>query len=556
MNIHVHGQGMIKLTKQNYLASGGAGDIYTKQGVAYKIFKDPDHVPDPAKITELTQINNPDVIKPEAVITSSNGRLIGYTMRYIQSAWSLCQVFPLSFKKRYSLDDQTILTLVDDFRIKIASIHSHGVCVVDLNELNFLVDKSFNRIYCIDVDNYQTSHFPAEYIMDSIRDRHSAAFDEMSDWFSWAICSFQLFIGIHPYKGKHPDISTLDERMHQNLSVFNSDVRVPAVCQPLDSIPVRLRDWYHAVFEKGERSLPPDGRLQVATWQPVHAPIPKKGKSINMELLQEYKSTITGHVYLDGKRIVCTDSGTWINTTRYRGLPHDTRFTLTPKTRKPVAAWLEDGKLHVTCLTTSIPFDVNIQGEQIMSSGEWIYVKSGRSIFEITMTELPDRIIVTPRTACMVIENATKLFDGLALQDLVGTWYLACFSGAGECRHVKLDELSGHRILDAYYKNGCAILVTRHEGDYLSVVIRLHKESHDLRISTLDSYNRINMTSLPNGVVSLVVDEELELFSNMPGSDRSLTVKNEALPGFQLSCENTSVVGSRGKRLYRVSMEK
>ena len=57
--------------------------------------------------------------------------------------------------------------------------------------------------------------------MDSVRDRHAAGWNEGTDWFSFALVSFQMFVGIHPYKGKHPALKTLDERMAQNVSVLH-----------------------------------------------------------------------------------------------------------------------------------------------------------------------------------------------------------------------------------------------------------------------------------------------------------------------------------------------
>ena len=44
--------------------------------------------------------------------------------------------------------------------------------------------------------------------------RMGGVFD-LAHWFAFAVVTFQLFTGIHPYKGKHPSVLDLDARMPQ-----------------------------------------------------------------------------------------------------------------------------------------------------------------------------------------------------------------------------------------------------------------------------------------------------------------------------------------------------
>src|SRR5207248_7337064 len=109
----------------------------------------------------------------------------------------------------------------------VRHVHERGILIVDLNEMNFLLDASVEEILFIDVDSYQTPGFPATALMESIRDRHAARFSQATDWFSFGIVSFQMFTGIHPYRGKHPTLTGLDARMERNVSVLNPEVAVP-----------------------------------------------------------------------------------------------------------------------------------------------------------------------------------------------------------------------------------------------------------------------------------------------------------------------------------------
>ena len=213
----------------------------------------------PGKIQELGALSEPDIIRPQNILFDDSGTPVGYTMRALPDAIALCQTFTKAYRERNHMTPDHMLKLVQKLQAGVKHVHAHGVLIVDLNEMNFLVDTTYESIYFIDVDSYQTAHYPATAIMESIRDRHHSTFSQGTDWFSFGIVSFQMLVGIHPYKGKHTTLQTLDERMLANVSVLNKEVRVPGVCQPFSVIPQVYRDWYTAVFERGER-VPSAGR--------------------------------------------------------------------------------------------------------------------------------------------------------------------------------------------------------------------------------------------------------------------------------------------------------
>lgn len=171
--------------------------------------------------------------------------------------------------------------------------------IVDLNELNILVkDTTFDDVYFIDVDSYQTKSFPATAIMDSIRDRHATSYTNNTDWFSYGILSFQLFTGIHPFKGKHNKYSLLDDRMLHNISVFNKEVSIPPIVS-LTSIPQVYKDWYIALFEEGKRLGPPSGVATVAVRTTTSA---IKGKGIiKVTELYSFDSDVSQSPFSKGK---------------------------------------------------------------------------------------------------------------------------------------------------------------------------------------------------------------------------------------------------------------
>ena len=213
----------IQLNKNNFVASGGEGSIYTHSGTALKIYSNPKDVIPYAKIQELSAITNFNVIKPEKLVLGSHNIPIGYTMKHVSNTYALCQLFPKAFRDREGLTTEVVLKLVQRMQSTITDMHKiKGLLIVDLNEMNFLVDKKFKEVYFIDVDSYKTEHFPPTAIAEAIRDYHSNSFNHLTDWFSFAILSFQMFVGIHPYKGKHPSIKGIKDRMLANIPVFHN----------------------------------------------------------------------------------------------------------------------------------------------------------------------------------------------------------------------------------------------------------------------------------------------------------------------------------------------
>ncbi|HYJ48112.1 MAG TPA: hypothetical protein VEV81_15985, partial [Pyrinomonadaceae bacterium] len=262
----VQGGGEVRLSKADFKAQGGEGAIYVKGSTAYKIYADPLRAIPREKILELSVLTGSNLIRPLDVLLDGKNRTVGYSMRSVEKSYALCQLFPKAFRQRHNLMPEVTLRLVRRLQEGVGRVHAQGILIVDLNEMNFLVAEDFSEIFFIDVDSYQTPSYPATVLMESVRDRHAREFTTQSDWFSFAVVSFQMFTGIHPFKGTYPPLQSLpdkerrlDARMRANVSVLRPEVAVPASCLPFNVIPPAYLDWYRAVFEEGKRAAPPDG---------------------------------------------------------------------------------------------------------------------------------------------------------------------------------------------------------------------------------------------------------------------------------------------------------
>jgi hypothetical protein len=556
----VPSKGQIRLGKSEFKAQGGEGAVYVKGSNAYKIYSDLSRCIEQAKIDELSVLVQPNIIRPLELLIDSRNVPVGYSMRSIGKAHSLCQLFPKAFRQRNNLTPELTLRLVRQLQTGVSHIHSRGILIVDLNEMNFLVAPDFSELFFIDVDSYQTPSFPATVLMESVRDRHAKAYSSDSDWFSFAVVSFQMFVGIHPFKGTYPafqhlpdNATKLDARMRANVSVLHRSVSVPAACLPFSVIPPNYLDWYRAVFEQGKR-LPPPQAVQAA----ITVPGPPVGQSIasrkfEVREFREFDSEIIWH---DGV-ITATEQSVYFNGQKYPRPPFDVKLTITPRRQHLVAAYHDGAQLRFRDLTTDRPIQTHVEGEEVMLSHGQLYIKQHEHIFAIDFVELSNNTLLGLRSVANVMMNSTRMFDGVAIQNLLGANYASIPSGGG-CHQVRLSELDGAQIVNAkLYRNVLIVLVTN-AGRYDKYVFRFVKDfgSYDVRILPDVTTSDVEFTVLDTGVVlHLIDDDKLEIFSSAKDSIKISVVEDEALKDdLRLFHTGKQALMAKGRKLYKFKL--
>lgn len=557
----VQGSGELRLSKSDFKAQGGEGAIYVQGAHAYKIYADPARVITPAKISELAVLTEPQIIRPLAVLLDDKNRAVGYTMRAVGKSYALCQLFPKAFRQRNNLTPDTALRLVRRLQAGVAHVHAKGILLVDLNELNFLVAEDFSDIYFIDVDSYQTPSFPATALMESVRDRHAQRFTHASDWFAFAVVSFQLFVGIHPYKGAYapfqslPDnAARLDARMRANVSVLRPEVSVPAACLPFSVIPPGYLDWYRAVFDEGKRLPPPAAAQSVLT---LTRPTPQRSSgSAQFELteVREYDGEIIRH---DGL-VTITQQSIYFAGRKFAKPQCDVQVAATPRLRHLVAAFVDEAGLRFYDLTDERNLALGIEGEEVMLCHGQFYVRQQAQIFVLEFIELRGGILLGLKPVANVMMKATRLFEGLALQNLLGAYYASIFPTAAACHQIRLPELDGYRIVDARLERNVLLAVGAKAGRYDKLIFRFADDfsSYDLRVTPDIASTGIDFTVLDTGVVLHLTDEDaLEVFARHKGSDHVKIIQDAAVQSdVKLFHIGAQALLARGSKLYKISL--
>lgn len=247
------------LTANDHVSTGSTSSIYVKGDVAFKLYADPKRAAQDGilrKMPVLSIIEHPNILAPTGTVTNRDGEFLGITMPRAAGT-PLAKMFSTGHRDATRLGLADIAILVDRMREVTNVAHSHRALMVNANETSWLL-QGHNPL-AIDVDSWQLPGFPTSAVLPSIRDYTDELFSPGTDWFSWAVVTFMLWTGLHPYKGRHPDFDSADlaTRMRAQASVLNPRVRLPNTVRAFSNIPPPLLSWYEQIFNSSERSGPP-----------------------------------------------------------------------------------------------------------------------------------------------------------------------------------------------------------------------------------------------------------------------------------------------------------
>lgn len=500
----------ITLNDNDFLTEGGEGKIYIKGGTVYKIFFDPKQMIPTKKINELSVLKSEkQILGPKEIIFSSNNIPIGFTMDYVSKTAPLAQLFTTSFRDRYSIQPKDTITLVENIMKIIQFIHNNNILIVDGNEFNYLVDNNqYVEPYFIDVNCWQTPSFPATAIMDSIRDWTTNKFTKESDWFGFAIIACQLFVGMHPFKGKHPNFKKgdLKSRIQKNVSIFNKNVTTPPVVRSFDLIPTEFRNWFIDLFEKGKRTLPPAIVGKIIA-KPQITMIIGTNKFDIKEIFKAPEN-ILGCNMLFGNNIIFTDSYIIINKTKYSSPSKTCGIIL--ENNNPLVVDIINDQLSIKELANNNQIITSpITAEKFMIVDNRLYIKNKNKFTEMKITNL-GKLIVSPGTSWNVLPNATKILKGILFSNVLGKIHFYIPYKENACAIIPVHELNGYKIFDAKYQNGIVVVIGYKNGIYDRMIFKLDSNfnSYIYEIEKDTTPVGVNFVSLPNGNCVILTGED------------------------------------------------
>lgn len=557
MKLTVQGKGNVTITDRHFKFSGGEATIYMLNGVVYKIYHDPNDVPNVAKIQELGTLVHPAIVRPKNLLLDDKARPVGFTMDEVKDVVHTSRLFTTDFQHQFAITPDMITELVHYLRGVIDYIHQRGFLVVDISENNFLVSEhGYKTVYAIDTCSYQTPSFPATAFTVATRDYSNKKFSKLTDWYGFGIIACQLFIGIHPFKGTHPKFARNDfvSRMKAGVSIWNKDVRLPAVVRDFNMIPENYRDWMLRVFEKGDRLPPPDfpgalGHVVVAVSVPIET------GNFRIGVIETYPDQILGYIAHNGLHAVLTTAGLKINAVTH---PKVTSLVWTDKMMRPYAVTRTENEVVAENLENGTKISTPLSNRKIMTVGNRIYAISETRLIELTIVEMSnDALVVTQQWD--LLPGFTEAYDRVIAIKALGQPYLVIPTDPGICQFVKFPELSGQRLVAAKYDNKVAILIGEAKGKLTRFIVRFAEDHNDYDVRKIEDVDTadINYIVLANGVVIHISEDGIvEVFSNRKGSSNIKQVSDPKITTkMRLVKDGVRAMFYQGKELCSISMK-
>lgn len=563
MEIYVNGK-TVKLTQKDFVAKGGEGKVFKRGNIAYKVYDDLSKMIAPAKLKELEECDHPCILRPKTLIMNSKKQNIGFTMDWLgDNLHPLCKLFTTPFRERNSIENDHIVYLVEHIKELISFVHSKKCLIVDGNELNYLVKEDFVTPFMIDVNSWQTPSYPATAIMPSIRDWTTETFTTLTDWFSFAVISFQLFVGIHPYKGKHKSYRKNDfvNRVRDRVSVFNSQVSLPPSTRDFNLIPGAYKDWFYKVFENGDR-LPPPAAPGTAEIVQVDIKLVQSTGNFEITMLFEVDNKILYHN--PEINVTKTKDKIYIGKVDYKVSP-GVEVLFTPLEGVPILVKIDKEKLQMKPLMASYtqrPLDLS--ASEMMIVDNTLYVKNKEKLIELDFRVMGGQTIVPAVKTIWTIEPlSSEIFSNVIVQSVLGRSYI-CIpqpnkSGKSSFFSVPIPELDNFKIIDAKYQNKVCVLIAHDGNNYnrITIIFDDKFQKYIFRIQKGVDYQPLNFVVLDNGVcVTITEDNAVEMFMNRTDKKDVKRIEDPDINNTMKLCKDGTVVKFfKANKVYRLKMK-
>jgi hypothetical protein len=582
VKVRIPGKGNVTLTSKDYLATGGEGTVYVKSGLVYKLYLDPVAARARGieeKVKLLAQVRHPYVVSPLGVLENDKQEVVGFYMEEAPGV-PLVKTFTNAWRDPNGFGLKESLALVENMRKALCFVHQAGAVTVDANEMNYLAHGVEPRL--LDVDSWQIGRFKASAVMPSIRDPHAKVFDEGSDWFAWAVVTFQVLTGIHPYKGTHPSFKRGDlaARMAANVSVLDPTVSTNAGVRDFSDIPGHLLDWYRDVFQAGRREAPPSVTAPTARKSPSRkkAAQTSPSRGLNYEMLLELPGRLRmllpgGFAILETAERVLFDLQRRVV---LEGAPPDAvaavlshRAAVLRTASATVLAQLTSSGIRATTLRgprEPVPPSTAQQQELPFLASElraWdgrlfaLSRDSETGLSELQVDALGGQTLLSIKGSWPFLARSARIFGSMAVFDALGAPYLVL--PLKDSVYVeRCPSLRGHEVLDALALSpdrALVIALKKNDGQlYRMTLARQVDGSFGTAIATLTDMPKLNAALSEKGLL-LCHGEQSELLLSLVSSDASKTLTGTGLdPNCELFALPSGFHIVRDSRLLRISM--
>ncbi len=546
LKVELEGRGPLTLRPSDYVASGGEASVYRSLGTSIKLYTDPDKMRRDGiaeKIQLLKPLKHQYIMAPEGVVTDGKGKPIGIYMPWAEGE-ALPRIFTNAFRNREKFGDGEAHTLVARMHETTVFAHDRNAVMVDANELNwiaFLAGKNGPEPRAIDVDSWAVGRFGPKAIMPSIKDWHTNGYTKLSDWFSWGIVTFQIFTGIHPYRGSLSGFKPgdMEARMKANASVFHNGVGLNAAVRDFKCVPNALLGWYEATFEKGVRTVPP------SPYDKGVAAIPAAARTLRVtttatgalvfEKIFEKAGDAVVRIYPCGAVLLASGIVVDLTTKRDIGRMSSGNGEVVKVENgwlladwvlgKPAYSFIDDR----TRVQQSLPLAQN--GYKTVRFENRLFLVAESELMELQLLQVGRPLLSIGRRTQILSPQSTKWYDGVGVQDALGAQFLVLPFGESACISVRVRELDGIKLLAGKAGNRFVSLAGIDKtGAFRKFELSFSADysSYTLWQGGTDNAD-LNIAILPKGVCATIVEDgELVIFVPRSGTVNKIKDKQVA----------------------------
>jgi len=541
--VELERRGTLTLRPDDFVACGGEGTIYRAANTVVKIYNDSSKMSRDSMINKLkilSGLRHHYIVVPEGIVFDQKSQPIGFYMAFA-SGEPMPRVFTMAFRQREGFNDEDAKTLTERMRETVDFVHEKGVILVDANELNWRAifpGPKGPEPRIIDVDSWAIGRWPAKVIMPSIKDWHTHGFTKLTDWFAWGIVTFQVFTGIHPYKGtlegyKPGDI---EARMKANASVFSPKISLNRAVRDFKCIPGLLLDWYKETFQRGQRMVPPSvfaKGISIAPAAKIARVVTTATGSLIFDLVLRPISPVI-KIWPSGAALL--KSGILFDLASKR------QFGKLESTKGEVVK-VDDGWLLADWTLGNLKFffiDSRTLETQELSLALAAYqiVRCENRLFVVTKTELIELqfacvgkpVLSTGRRTSILQPKATHWFDSVGIQEAFGAKFLITPFGENACAITRVRELDGLVPVAAKAGNRFVTVIAADKlGTYTKFEFTFSRDYSSYTVWQGDADTpELSIVILPKGVCATIInDGELNIF--VPTSGQLVKVKDRQI---------------------------
>lgn len=552
----------ISLSDTDHIATGGEGSIYLKHNLIYKIYL-PETLSKSSSIIKgldfFKKIKHPSIATPTDLVFNKGGDFQGVVMP-VAKGDPICKAFTTTWQKANNFSIDEVSELVRKMQEVVRFVHSHNALIVDGNELNWLNDRAQPTL--IDTDSWQFEGHPATAIMPSIKDPQCLNFSQDSDWFSWAIVTFQLWTGIHPYKGTHPNYKPGQflERMKNKISVFNPSVTLPAAARPMANIPEKLKNWYHEVFETSMRSPPPLSIGEVNPLSLKTKTVYASNATVNLTKVFSSQAEVlffqNGYAVLKNKDHFVLDLSTgkelsWVPSKIAEKIVKNTA-AIVKFANTTICISLEDGKVAVLCPDFSANSLMLSNASKVWTYDNRVYLVNDTesSVPEIEIDILGSKVYLSVKHKWSILPRSSIFKEGAIVQDVLGNPFLGIFTERGFLQ-MKAPALKGWAVVDVRKMSEDTLTVyalNKQKGQKSLLTFKANSQEFAL-INETEHDLDLNTALLKSGVFVIQKEAQLQLSKGL-----NIKVVNFDLKDLTLATNGPSLYAYSNHDIYKMAL--